>query len=293
LTLLAGFTAGVSGGATEEAPLGLVFERNGDLYAITLDGSGLHRLTSMSAIERDPAVSPDGRRIAYERGSEVWLMNADGSHQRRLLSAGGRFSDEYAETFDPSWSPDGRTIVVARSATTSDDICGSLYRIEASGAGLRRITTNASELHLQPAVSPDGSRIAFIAAECDPGLWSEPRVVGWTGRPARDLRKLPEWTDFRHPAWSPDGRRIALQNGVDLPPWVYVANRDGSGLRRITPRGLFAETPAWSPDGEWIAFSGSTQSSSYDLFVIRPDGTGLRRVTRTASDEQSPAWSRK
>jgi Tol biopolymer transport system component len=69
-------------------------------------------------------------------------------------------------------------------------------------------------------------------------------------------------------------------------PGVYVANRDGSAMRRVTPRRMEAAIePAWSPDAAWIAFVGRG-----DLYVIRPDGTGLRRLTRTKADEFSPAW---
>jgi len=87
------------------------------------------------------------------------------------------------------------------------------------------------------------------------------------------------------PAWSPDGRRIAIvSNGI------YVMNADGSGERKLTPNAGFEESPAWSPDGRRIAFVGHGDNNVSDLYVVNADGSGQKRLTRTAG-VGSPAWS--
>ena len=75
------------------------------------DGTNTRRLTSTSEDDGHPTWSPDGRRIAFERGvpGDIFVMNADGSGARRLGS------DTCDET-QPAWSPDGRWIAYSRRA---------------------------------------------------------------------------------------------------------------------------------------------------------------------------------
>ncbi len=273
----------------------LVFERSGDLYRMTIDGSETVRLTATKAYEADPAVSADGLRLVYTRGTsrvgdELWVSDLRGGMQRRVLAAR---RTRYASTSDPAWSPDDRTIYVARAAQGPNEICGWIYAVRPDGSGLRRVTRGV-ELDGQPSPSPDGTRIAFRTGGCEPGLeCCFLSVVDRRGRPTKDLARLRSTRGSQFaPSWAPDGERIAFELGDADAGWsgVYVVNRDGSRLVRVTPTRLNAEDPSWSPDGEWIAFSAWTRSSGYDLYALHPDGTGLRRLTSTRGDESSPAW---
>jgi len=107
------------------------------------------------------------------------------------------------------------------------------------------------------------------------------RVIDPNGRLTGDLAALPgndlvptHW-QWESPTWSPDGSRLAFHGSrYGKSRGVYVANRNGTGLRRLSP----GEAPAWSPDGRWIAFrSGYLRSGNWDLFLIHPDGTGCDR----------------
>ena len=129
------------------------------------DGSGQRRLTNGgdSGCGRvESAWSPDGRRIAivgnpmfppstgtpYTYDSTIYVMNADGSGQRRLTGTAG-FEDS------PAWSPDGQKIAFGRD--------GGVYVVNADGSGERRLTRNRAAFH-GPAWSPDARRIAFVRA---------------------------------------------------------------------------------------------------------------------------------
>ena len=283
-----------------QVPPMLVFARGGDLYRMTIDGSETVRLTTTKAVEADPAVSADGLRIAYARGTklardELWITDLQGTGQRRIVRARPKRVN-YASTGNPAWSPDDRWIYFDRAAQGPNEICGWIYRVGADGRGLRQVTRGV-HIDSRPAPSPDGLRIALTNGGCVPGsecCWLS--IVDLRGKPTSDLKRGPATRGAQFaPSWSPDGARIAFEvSNLDAgTSSVQIVDRDGSHLVRITPRGLNAEEPTWSADGEWIAFAASTRSSGYDLYVVHPDGSGLQRVTKTKADELSPSWVRR
>jgi Tol biopolymer transport system component len=86
------------------------------------------------------------------------------------------------------------------------------------------------------------------------------------------------------PAWSPDGRRLALEQDSRL----AVASPDGGGITTLPPFTELDAQPAWSPDGTRLVFTG-TRAGARDLYVVRADGTGMERLTRDGG--AGPAWS--
>ena len=117
------------------------------------DGSNQRRLTSNDARDRDPAWSPDGRRIAFsserDGNSEIYVMNADGSGLTRITN-----NSDYDGV--PAWSPDGRRIAFASRRDGNSEI----YAMNADGSNQTRLT-NRSASDWYPSWSPDGRRIAF------------------------------------------------------------------------------------------------------------------------------------
>lgn len=72
---------------------------------------------------------------------------------------------------------------------------------------------------------------------------------------------------------------------------LYVVNRDGSGLHRLTFNSLFERQAVWSPDRTQIAFSAGDASGNFDVYVINADGTGQTRLTTDAARDDSPQWT--
>src|SRR5206468_1029853 len=72
---------------------------------------------------------------------------------------------------------------------------------------------------------------------------------------------------------------------------IYVMNRDGTGVKRLTNDPGEDAYPAWSPDGKEIAFQ-SSRSGNLDIFVMNSDGSNVRNLTNNPAADMAPSWSR-
>ena len=108
------------------------------IVAVRADGSGVKNLTHWRFDDEWPAVSPDGRRIAFVRTASspgLWIMNADGSGQRKIANVPG------AHEVSPDWSPDGKRIVFVSMTPCEPYFCSDLHLwlVRPDGSGLRKI----------------------------------------------------------------------------------------------------------------------------------------------------------
>jgi TolB protein len=176
-----------------------------------------------------------------------------------------------------------------------------LYTITDDGGGFRKVTRNTQRrAEIQPAWSPDGTRIAFARSEaCRVPLGSCYAI--WTVHAdGTDLRRLTS-TRVRvrgrlrplssfAPTWSPDGARIAYVRGVEPSgaTILWVMNAEGTEKRRLAATSS-ADHPAWSPDGGRIAFSAG---GSQDIYVLDVRDRQVRRLFNTPLLAESlPDWS--
>ena len=151
--------------------------------------------------------------------------------------------------------------------------------VAADGTGLTRLSDSIGAL-ADPAWSRDGSTLAFVSH--DAGAEALLRVTPARAWAPRILARGP----FGSPAWSPDGKRIAVALRSGAADTIRILEVDGSGSR-LLPVGS-AASPTWSPDGSTIAYSEVAGFNAAGIWTIRVDGTARTKVT---SDGGAPAWS--
>lgn len=209
-----------------------------------------------------------------------------------VVSQNGRIyvdGNRIARGSQPTWSPSGKQIGFVRD--------GQIFVVDADGKHERRLTKrNPPGLHWPgrfPAWSRDGTRIAFTGT----------RDVFTVALATRKLNLLTHsqhsWIANFAPAYSPDGKTIALSHSTDaFNSDIFLMSPNGRNLRRLTRSqgtdGTPGEEtmPAWSPDGRTIVFV-SNRDGNFELYAIDRNGRNERRITNTPrSDEESPRFSR-
>jgi TolB protein len=276
---------------------------DGSIFTVNADGSGFRELppTVDTEFDEHPSWSPDGTHIAFDRGeidfstTDLWVMNADGSAQRRLARFGAQ----------PSWSPDGSRIAFVNGDVWSCDRDGCFEE------GLSAIAT----------ISPRGGRRHYVTRPLE-------RLGQSFGAPQRFL--FTDGASFFGVRWSPDGRgllyarrldtraldlfalvpggpprRLTSSKGIETnavlspdgrrvmfaryplyggAPGVFVLGTEGRGLRLLAVHGYVG---SWSPDGRKLAYLVDAGQGSPQIYVADADGSHRRRLV----DGTDPTWS--
>lgn len=243
----------------------------GGIMKIDPDGSDLVTLTTDGSA---PAPSPDGARIAFERGSDtgrnIHVMDADGSNVRRLTTEPGG-------NFDPFWSPDGRSIVFESGRDGNSEI----YVVAVDSLRLTRLTAHPAN-DSDPAFSPDGQFIAF-----DSDRSGKRDVYRMTASGAEVVRLTTGAEQESDASWSPDGGLIAFEAERGPNFDIFVMSADGAGVRQLTRDPAHDFNPEWSPDGQQLVFTRGIETSR-GLWVMNADGSGQRLLADVRAGD--PDW---
>jgi Tol biopolymer transport system component len=269
-------------------------------------GGAIRTPTPSNIVVTDPRADVPGS-LLYVKGGNIWLQAGDTARQ---LTSDGHDSM-------PVWAPDGASIYFVRTAAeegrwpsagetkTYDLEVPTLYRIDADGTGepeklltgrLKRNGNTWSYFIREPAISPDGTRIAIVSDGPDP---TRSNVVVKLLDPATGELTDPrlgqtQGLGHQDPAWSPDGRFLAYvrnaREGARGVPAIYRYNPANDRSAAITGGGY--TDPSYSRDGRYLV---ATKTSNFGTDVVILDArTGVEQLLVT-HDEQSfnPVWSPK
>lgn len=263
-----------------------------EIFTMDWDGANIEKLTSHKTIALSPTWSPDGKKIAYTayvkrtgnlfRNADMFVLDLATMKRlsvsfRKGLNSGANFS------------PDGKFIYLTISETGTPDI----FKISATdGDILARLTKGPSgAMNVEPAVSPDGSKIAFSSDRSGkPMIY----VMDIDGKNVKRLTTVGVYNAT--PAWSPDGKKIAFAGQSEGNFDIFVMDADGSNMIRLTSakkangKQAHNEDPCFSPDGRFIVYT-SNRTGSNQIFISTVDGTEERRVTADSHDYFKPKWS--
>ena len=277
----------------------------------------------------DPQISPDGKQIVYTRGwvdkindkraSDLWIMNADGSHNRKLTDGSS-----------PRWSSDGTRVAFVRDGQPRGRQLFVRW-MDAEGAVTQ--ITHVEQTPGGPSWSPDSKSIAFVMLVPKKDTWNihmpaAPEGAKWTKAPrvVQSLHYRQDQTGFleegfRHiflvPAdggtprqltaddynhggggggggdslsWTPDGQEIlfsSLRTDDAEYQWreseIYALNVSSKAIRQLTHRQGPDANPVVSPDGKLVAYTGFDQTDDTwidsKLSVMNRDGSGSRVIS--------------
>jgi Tol biopolymer transport system component len=187
-----------------------------EIYVMAGNGAHRRNLTRRPGQDHAPAWSPDGK-IAFASVRHgflpaIWVMNADGSHQKRLSNVDGEY---------PAWSPDGTKIAFERN--TLGPSGWDLWVMNADGSGEKALLHSSAD-EKGAAWSPNGKWIAF-------GSGHEGRTADrlWVARSDGTRRRRLTTVPAERPDWSPDGRQIVFTAGG-----LTIVRADGTASRTLS-----------------------------------------------------------
>jgi dipeptidyl aminopeptidase/acylaminoacyl peptidase len=282
--------AAASDDTWEPIPCNVVFDSdrdgNREVYIMGPDGENLTNLTNDPADDWDPAISPDGTRIAFVSnrdnenggGQFIYTMNADGSDVRQLT---------FEENCDnPDWSHDGSMITYASN--------GDIYFADAyDGKKNNKLTDTPDVEDKSPAWSPDGSKIAWLSG--NDGVFN-----AMVSSPDEDdMHAVTDTGTINKVQWTTDGRVFVDSWGwKDKDEFCHncVVTQDGNDIEDAGGKGEVQRfIPFWNGKGDRVELiEGSLDNGPTEIYLVGevfPDI--FYNMTNNAAWDRNPDWPAK
>ena len=228
-------------------------------------------VTNFSGVQSHPALSPDGRSVAF-------VSNRDGHYNIYVGLLNGanpiKLTDDPNLKTTPCWSADGTEIAYGR---LNDSGIWDIWKVPALGGTSRRLILNASD----PAWSRDGRWLTYRRSSTG-AIWISD-ALGQNGREL--VRAQNKLFGNSGPRFSPDGREIAYAASLGGPAEeLEIVNLDSGEVRRLTHDGASAVSPAWSADGRFIYFA-SSRGGALNIWKIAEKGGVPEQITSGQGDD--------
>jgi Tol biopolymer transport system component len=263
------------------------------LSKVSSAGGTLEPLTTLDTqasetTQRWPQVLPGGKAVLFTSAAggvgtifedaDIVVYSMASGQRKTLIQNGGYY---------PRYLPSGHLVYL--HAGTLFAVPFDLKRLEVTGQPtpiLEGVVSSPGVGGAQFSFSDTGT-LLYVAG----GGGGQNVTIYWMDRAGKftPLRETPG--NYRDPAFSPDGKRLALEinDGKRRDIWAYEWERDA--LTRLTFAGEENTSPVWTPDGKRIVYSSKEKGGMYNLWWIRADGGGnSQRLTESKSPQAAGSW---
>lgn len=263
------------------------------VFRMSLDGA-IEQLTPTDQVSSSPAISPDGKLLAFRRnpGDHLWVAPVGNPGAARQVT---HDHDQLPVQFGasgPSFLPSGKSILYSAYQGWAPPPWGwgvGLAKVDGSGDRVLISDTELSGILPQLEISPDGRLVVFS---------QDPENDGHlTGRFLRlsDKKtwKLKSKLSVSGPSFSPDGRRVTFAANVGGTRQIFVGKRDGSWVRQITTGEPHKSRGLFSPDGQYIAYMQGFPDGPYRVVIQHLASGKERELAVPGSSAGLAQWTRK
>lgn len=254
------------------------------LFLVSLYGSSEKQITfpPAGASDFEPAVSPDGREVAFFRATsketgDLWLMQLSSGQERQLTS--------YKQDIRGiTWTPDSRNVCFSSNHT-------GLYRIQAlaieSGEQTELPTTGWDAT--DPVVTHDGKHLLYTDSQTNSNIWQQ--MLDEPAAESRPERLISSSMSSHSPRFSADGKFIAFASNRSGHWEIWFADANGANATQLTNfAGPLVDAPHWSPDDKQIVFEARPDGRAA-LFAISIADRKVLRLTDGSFNAKMPLWS--
>ncbi len=227
-------------------------------------------------------------------GSITFVNGGDIFKQAGLLPRGDS-TESHSPSNLPFVSESEYRLLFSSQRTGSTQI----YSSASNGANAVALTST-DNVERFPAVSPDGTMLAFARGEVAPpvdqrrepsaGELTLPRIVVRDLLTGEERTISPEGVWAGSLSWSPDGSKIVYSGWADTDTELYITDVASAENAKLLTLPYSQIDPDWSPDGSTIVFA-SDHDGPYQLYSVGPDGSGMSRITYSGVSEFGPVWS--
>ena len=224
---------------------------------------------------RHPAISPDGRQIAFSYMGDIWVVSADGGRAVQI-------TNNTAYEREPVWAPDGRTLAFTSNRNGNNDV----FIVAASGGVPVQLTFHTGD-DLATDFMPDGQFVLFRSGRSSSGSLYKVPIGGGNELPVLETY----WNYASHGRLSPDGKTLLFSWGSENNFWwrrgyrganaakLWTMNLAGGEPKKILEDAANSFWPDWRADGTGIYFV-SDRSGIYNIWTAAADGSGAKPVTK-------------
>jgi TolB protein len=253
-----------------------------EIWVMEPDGSNQRQISHFNSISIEPAVSPDGTKIAFTSFAHgnpaIFILSTDTG--RRLP-----FYNQIASmNATPGFTPDGKQLLY--SSTLSG--WAQIYAATIDGMDLHKISSTRA-LEVEPKVNPKtGNDLVFVSGR------SGPQQIYRMNMDGTDVQRLSNGEgEASNPSWHPNGQIIAFAwtRGFATGKFnIFVMDVASRTFNQLTYGAGRNENPSWAPDGRHLVFM-STRGGTDQIWTMLADGTQLKQLT-TAGKNSTPVWAK-